>query len=722
VIAERAHIDVNENLLKPADPAPESTGLDEELAKEVIAKIKQYNQQGKANRMAEVQNARDQRLYFRDIQNFYWSEDRQDVVFETDDDEAHDRIFNIFQGYGKIFISTFLGAKPKVRAEADNPFDESSIRNTSKANTFERVYRKFNDISDEQLRVSSLMFTDGRIISRTEPAPDGIPRTELFGTLETRVSISADTIQDCLLIEIDQDLPTAKLKSQYPDQKKKINSGNGDSYERNARIAVRRMAGSDTAIDVQTGTDSFGLSTKTWSYLRPEFYQEFNEETSSQLEQDFPAGLCIVRNGDVFLEGHEYDCDKHLDVLHAMPGDGQSRPSIGRTLMTIQDSTNTSMNLIEETFDHGIPTTYWDEKTNIDGWNKQREMPGQSRKMTRQANQPAEDHFFETTPVQPSAQLMGYAENLRGPIAQFAAGTQPAAFGAEMPDQKTASGYAQARNMALGQMAIVWKPYTSWNTRVMTKAVKLAADGQNEIGTNLPPARPGAKPEAVKILPGELIGMSFTNDSDENFPETWTEKSNKFMQLLQMGGPTADDLLKKSPSNWYLFKEMTGLQELTIHEEGLWQKVLADIAELEHEPLTPDPAQMPQQAFPAVGQAPAPPKLVSPIPIDLDYLQGDDFQICFEAVGEWILKRGEEVSKSNPTWYQNVRLYGLQYKQQAAQVAQANQPVPPDLPKVAIPYDSLPLTGKIQAAAKAGIQLTPQDVASVPPPDPGAIQ
>jgi hypothetical protein len=270
-------------------------------------------------------------------------------------------------------------------------------------------------------------------------------------------------------------------------------------------------------------------------------------------------------------------------------------------------------------------------------------------------------------------------------------------------------------------MAIVWKPYTSWNTRVMTKAVKLAAQGQNEMGATLSPDRPGAQPETVKILPGELLGMGFTNDSDENFPETWTDKSNKFMSLLQMGGPLADEMLQKSPSNWYFAKQMLGLQELTLPQESLWELVLSDIADMEHMPATPDPNQMPQQIFPGVGQTPPAPALVSPIQIDTDFLDGEDFGTCYQAVKEVINSdRGRTIKATNPTWYQNIRLYGQQYKQQMAQVEQQQaqaQQLPPDLPKVAIPYDSLPTSGKIQAAMKAGIQLTPQDIASVPVPD-----
>jgi hypothetical protein len=148
-VQPRPHIDIAEgdkpDMLETDQPGAATLDDDEDLQKSVISKIREHNAKGKANRMAEVQNARDQRLYYRGIQQFYWSEDTENVVFESDDDSPYDRTFNIFQGYGKIFQSTFMGARPKVRPEADDPFDSASVRNTAKAQTYERVYRKFND-------------------------------------------------------------------------------------------------------------------------------------------------------------------------------------------------------------------------------------------------------------------------------------------------------------------------------------------------------------------------------------------------------------------------------------------------------------------------------------------------------------------------------------------------------------------------------------------------
>lgn len=711
---------MNSALEAPDEEEVEKDLLSSDLGiqKEVLDKLRSSNQKGRSNRMAEVGNARDQRLYYRGIQQFYWSEDQEDVVFESDEDSAYDRTFNVFQGYGKMFVATFIGAMPKVRAEADDPFDSVSIRNTAKAQTYERIYRKFNDTPTQQMSVSRLLWTDGRVVTRTSQR-NGKEITEFWGVLESRVPVTAKEdievpLKNCALIELEDEYPTVQLKRDYPAARSKINSGNGDSYERNARMAVKRQAGTDTSIDVMSGEDAFGLATKTWSYMRPEFFEDFTEASRTALEAAYPKGLCLIHSGEIYLESYEEDIDARLDVIHALPGDGMSRGSIGQPMMALQDSVNTGQNLIEEMFDHGIPTTYYDQRMDIDGLNKQREMPGQSRKAQGLAGQPLGNGFFQTQIVNPPEQLLDYVENVKGPQAQFVTAMQPALQGAEMEDQKTASGYAQARSMALGQMAIVWKPYTAWFAREMTRAVKLASDGTEEIKATLPPQRKGGLPEATKVLPMDLKGLSFTNDSDENFPQTWTEKSNKFMSLLQ--DPDMKTLLMAEPDNLYLAKQFIGLEELVIPEEDLRNNVLGDIAQMENESPQPDPSQMPEQPFPAMGQPPAPVPQISSIQIDADYLEPADYEVGYKTVKRWMQTTGQRVKITSPTWYANVHLYGLQYKKGMVAAQQENQPVePPDLPKVQIPYDSLPVSGKIQAAGKAGIQITPQDVSTVVP-------
>jgi hypothetical protein len=425
----------------------------------------------------------------------------------------------------------------------------------------------------------------------------------------------------------------------------------------------------------------------------------------------FPDGLCMVHTGDVYLDSYECAMDSELDVIFALPGDGMSGPAIADASMTLQDAANTAQNLIEEMLDHGIPTTYVDETANVAGLNKQRNMPGQTRRYAGKTGMAGRDLFYETTPVQVPAVLFEYMQNLKGPQMQFATAMQPALNGAEMADQKTASGYAQARAMALGVMAIVWKPYTAWNAREMTRAIKMASNRTDEIVAVLRSDRGAGRTEAIRLGPGDLTGVGFTNDSDENFPETWTERQNKFMQLLAMGGDIADMILQRKPQNIYLLKQMTQLDGLVFPGEDVYENALADIAELENEPLIPDPAQMPQAQFPQPGQTMQVPQKMG-VEIDSDFLDPDDFKTGYETVKDWLNSaKGRQIKISNPGWYTRVRQYGLQYKQgmQAAQQA-ATAPPPVKPMGITANWADLPPDAQVQALLTDQIHANPQTI------------
>src|SRR5260370_31288951 len=47
--------------------------------------------------------------------------------------------------------------------------------------------------------------------------------------------------------------------------------------------------------------------------------------------------------------------DDHWRVLHALPGDGQNRPSVGDSLVQVQERYNVLSNMQAETYDSGIP-------------------------------------------------------------------------------------------------------------------------------------------------------------------------------------------------------------------------------------------------------------------------------------------------------------------------------------------------------------------------------
>src|SRR6267378_5220342 len=50
----------------------------------------------------------------------------------------------------------------------------------------------------------------------------------------------------------------------------------------------------------------------------------------------------------------------HWRVLHALPGDEQNRPSVGDSLVQVQERYNVLSNMQAETYEYGIPPIYAD--------------------------------------------------------------------------------------------------------------------------------------------------------------------------------------------------------------------------------------------------------------------------------------------------------------------------------------------------------------------------
>lgn len=718
-MAKRPNIDIAEHLLEEPGNLMQETEreadtvdatLDDlpDLQKALISAITKHGGQQRVNDMAFASACRDRRLYLKGVQHFYWNGQMGQVVFESEIDTPYDRTFNIFQAYAKIFEATFLGAKPKVEPEADNPFEADSVQDTEKARDYERIWRKNNDMSALQLDIARLMFTDGRIITETEQREDG-EYTTLYGGLESRISGFVDSIYQATLLETEEEIPLVTAKRMYPNTKKDLNSGSGDAFFRAQRIAVRRVSKTDNSIDIWTGEDGTGLCTITKSRVTPDFYEHLKDEDNETLTQMYPDGVMIVRSGDTYLAAQPYVISSCCDVIHALKADGMNRPAIGSPLMDVQDSVNTSGNLIEEMFDYGIQVTYWDQETNIDTLNAAHLAPGASRKMARKSDTAAEDHFFVTPTQQPSAQLLNYSERMSGQFAQFVTGQQPALFGQASQDQKTASGFAQMRDMALGQMAIVWKPFTSWYVREMTRACKLASTRTDDIASVLEPTTAWGKRRPVRIAPAELKGMKYTNASDDNFPQSYTDKRNVFMGLMQ--DPDTKQWLMQSPDNLYLAKQLIGLPELVVPGEDPRNKQLQEIAEMRDSggPVPVMPAGSPM--LPPVGRPPVKypdPSVQWKSSVDVSKYDVDEteYQECLR----WINSgEGQDAKRAQPLWYADVCLHTDEHEAQMKQKAAANAPAPEEKPpsiNVSVPLDKFSPEIQSQVFGKFGIQVT----------------
>ena len=196
----------------------------------------------------------------------------------------------------------------------------------------------------------------------------------------------------------------------------------------------------------------------------------------------------------------------------------------------------------------------------------------------------------------------------------------------------------------------------------------------------------GRRNETVSLQIGDLKGnfLCFP-ESDANFPEGYTARSNKIMNLLNNAGqsPLMAPLLLQ-PDNQALIRDAIGVEGLVVPGADARNKQLTEIAEMESESPVPNPAftqwQQAAQLAQQAGQPPqgAPPDpLVSSVPIDPDF---DDNEAEAEECSRWLNSpAGQEAKRSKVQWFLNVRLHAMAHKQavkdQAAQ--SAPKPKPP---------------------------------------------
>jgi hypothetical protein len=79
--------------------------------------------------------------------------------------------------------------------------------------------------------------------------------------------------------------------------------------------------------------------------------------------------------------------DDHWRVLHALPGDGQNRPSVGDSLVQVQERYNVLSNMQAETYEYGIPPIYADPQVlDFDALSNQVAEPAARERRQRRAH------------------------------------------------------------------------------------------------------------------------------------------------------------------------------------------------------------------------------------------------------------------------------------------------------------------------------------------------
>jgi hypothetical protein len=479
--------------------------------------------------------------------------------------------------------------------------------------------------------------------------PNGQEVITIVGGLELKTPPWANEMHEYPYLQWNMEVHQARLRAAYPHAAEKIGppvASGAQEYERLARLA-QSQGGPLT----EGGDFNINLITFQRTWLRPwAFFALDDKALRDELLQLFPDGAYVAFAGDAYCESRNENMDDHWRVLHALPGDGSSgRPALGDALISVQERFNTLSNLQMETYEYGIPPIYADsEVLDFDSLQNQTAEPGAHYPARARAGQPLAAGFFQPEPAEVPPDLAQHAANLMGPVAQFLTGAFPALFGGVMTNNDTASGYAMARDQAMGRIGLVWRRMKFFHADVMMLAVDcFRRNRPNDVEVTLLGA--GAAFESKWIRLADLKGNLFSYpETDEQYPTLWSQQRAVLLQLISNPDPQIQAVLAH-PENMALMKRLIGLEEFVIPDEESRTKQYREIAQLV--------AEVPIVQRDSAGGA----ETVLPSIVPDEF--ADNHQVELEICKRWFAADAGQVAKIEaPAGYANVRAHAMMHQ------------------------------------------------------------
>ena len=436
----------------------------------------------------------------------------------------------------------------------------------------------------------------------TRRVPNGQEVISIIGGLELNTPVWANEQHEFPYLQWQLEVHRAKLKAAYPHAADKIQMGGpvsaDDVYARATRVAVAQGLPA-----TNPGDALFNLVTFARTWIRPwAFYAIEDTDVRDALLGLFPDGCYVGFAGETYCESRNESMDDCWRVMHALPGDGQNRPSVGESLIEVQERYNTLSNIQAETYEYGIPPIYADPQVlDFDALQSQTAEPAAHYPARARPGMSLADGFFQPAPAQVPPDMLRHQQDLIGPIAQFLTGLFPAVFGGEMENVKTASGYAMARDQALGRLGLVWRRLKHFYGDVMLLSVDCFRKNRpNDV--EMPFLGAGGQFEAKFIRLADLKGnIQAHPESDETFPRLKSQQRAVLQQLMTNTDPTIQAALRE-PANLGFIKSLIGLSELVVPGEDARNKQLREVQQL----LASGPMVVPvKQQTPARGNGAA---------------------------------------------------------------------------------------------------------------------
>jgi hypothetical protein len=379
------------------------------------------------------------------------------------------------------------------------------------------------------------------------------------------------------------------------------------------------------------------------------------DDTVEKLKEKFPHGCCVIFVNDIFAKAYDESLDDHWSVsTNPLDSFLQGIP-IGKAALDVQDAYNEVKNLALQKHQFGISETFVDSSViDEESYRQQMTGPGYVTFASAPPGQPLGNAFFQTRTAAMNEEDMELSESLNAD-AQFLLGALPAIFGGAGTGSKTATEYNQSRNFALQRLGNHWTNIKYLWADTMGKACRLFATKMVEDEKYV--RQNGNSFETVWIRQAELTGKvgNVEPDPSEQFPLTWSQKRDLFMQLITMQNPIIGQIMLH-PNNAQNTKDALGFPEFYIPGEEDRSKQLIELRKLSL--VTADQIQPNAQQ--------------STIPIDPDV---DDHAVHIQVIKLFCVSpEGLYLKETNPAGYLNTILHLKEHEMAMQAAMQQQQP------------------------------------------------
>lgn len=617
------------NIPQAPDYGPNNENLPTQLKNALLAAAREAQSTGKFMRRQEVLRDAKLRLYDEGIQHVYlnigfaWTAATPGGAMPSGPNQKNGYFseyiddYPIFPAFAQIGRAKLSEHQPGIDFQPNDPNDPSDIESAKAAEAMRHDFDRNNNVKAIQQEITYHWQMGSRAVvwTRSEDAPpqfgyvSGNPLrhvvTTVHGTIESQVPLFASCLGDFGYLILYDDPELKEAKSKYPLIAPKLQAGHTcldeNQWERIARLGIvqtssgRNISGNGGNIGDATShlisRGNIWLRANRFTGKECQMDEPFTEGAESDINEKgdamtvgekltdlFPSGVHMVVIGSELAEAHGQSMDDCLNVSHAYTGKGQARMPVMYPMVVCQDRFNQGMNLIAESQDHLVPSTYFggtlQEYAAI---TKQRAKPGAFRHMKDiPSGIKVSDLVYREPDYEIPSSAMQFLQYLNGSLPEFMLSEPPAMWGQSMSDNKTAAGLQLAAAQAMGIQGALWDRQTQVFVDIYRQNV-IAISNDDDYPDQI--TIPDLKGRRSTVDKSSLTKGKFRcfADKDSGFPESTNSRRQSMERLVALLAPTPlGSQIMGSPDNAAELVRLSGVP-LVIPEALSREKQLREI-------------------------------------------------------------------------------------------------------------------------------------------------